>query len=64
MRQKRFILYKWNPDTKKFDIPYEVNQARPGQCGQHDRPVCALCGRPTRPVMGGEAWCEHCKAYQ
>jgi len=33
---------------------------------ENDRggPLCCVCGRNTRSVLDGEAWCDHCKRYQ
>lgn len=64
MSIKTVVVYRWNPETKRHDIPVEFKLARPDQYGNRGGPVCAFCGGRTRPVLDGEAWCNRCETYQ
>lgn len=54
MSRKTVTLYKWNPETGKFDFPYVIPLTRPEHYGRQGGAVRALCVGPTRLVVDGE----------
>lgn len=67
MRESRpasVTMRRWNAGTKQYDIPVQVELARPDQYERRGGPVCAICGGSTKPVVDGEAWCPKCGIYQ
>lgn len=53
MSIKTVVVYKWNPEAKKFDVPVEIELVRPGQYGKGSGPsVPSATGKPAQSWTG------------